>query len=78
MALIGSPEKTEWDTSAISARGRAYLDDDLSFEEIAARVIESATVISNRIEPYLRPRPRGEEWATDRIFIIRVSCKPVT
>jgi hypothetical protein len=60
----------EWDTSRLWATGRAYLDnDDLSFKEIASRVIESATVISNRIRPY-DDAPPGEEDGRQIIFIV--------
>jgi len=35
--MIRRLDKTEWDTLALSAKRRAYLDADLTFEEIAAR-----------------------------------------
>ena len=72
--MIRPPSRTEWDTSGLSAERRAYLDDGLSFEEIAARVIENATVICSRIEPYERP-PRGERKKDGRqiIFVVRVA-----
>lgn len=70
--IIRPPSKMEWDTSRLWATGRAYLDnDDLSFKEIASRVIESATVISNRIRPY-DDAPPGEEDGRQIIFIVRV------
>ncbi|MBR1227025.1 hypothetical protein JQ600_19020 [Bradyrhizobium sp. AUGA SZCCT0176] len=72
MRMIKPPSRTEWDTSALVANGRTYLDDGLSFKEIAARVIESATVISSRIEPYCTA-PRGEEDGRRIIFVVRVA-----
>ncbi|MBR1147510.1 hypothetical protein [Bradyrhizobium sp. AUGA SZCCT0431] len=57
------------------AEGRAYLDsDDLSFEEIASQVIQSATVISNRIKPY-DDAPLGEEDGRQIIFVVRVALE---
>jgi hypothetical protein len=70
--MIRSPSRTEWDTSRLSALGRAYLDNDLSFEEIVSRVIESATVISNRIKPY-DDAPLAEEDGRQIIFVVRVA-----
>jgi hypothetical protein len=68
--MIRRPDKTELDTLALSAKRRAYLDDDLSFEEIALRVIERAEVISNKIEPY-DTAPSGEKDGRQIIFIVR-------
>jgi len=72
--LIRRPDKTEWDTLALSAKRRACLDADLTFEEIAARVIESAEVISNRIEPY-RDAPPGEKDGRQIILVVRSDPK---
>jgi hypothetical protein len=68
--MIRRPDKTEWDTLALSAKRRAYLDDDLSFEEIASRVIERAEVISSKIEPY-DTAPSGEKDGRQIIFVAR-------
>jgi len=56
------------------ANGRTYLDDGLSFEQIAARMFEGTTVISSRIEPYEKPPP-GERKKDGHqvIFVIRVA-----
>ena len=74
--MIRRPDKTEWDTLALSAKRRAYLDVDLTFDEIATRVIESAEVISNRIESY-KHSPPGERREDGRqiIFIVRVELE---
>ncbi|MCK1303900.1 hypothetical protein IVB33_39910 [Bradyrhizobium sp. 24] len=69
---IKPPSKTEWDTSALAASRRAYLDEGLSFEQIAARVIGSATLISSRIEPY-RTAPGDEEDGRQIIFVVRAA-----
>jgi hypothetical protein len=68
--MIRPPSNREWDASAVSARGRAYLDDGLSYEKIAARVITSATVISARIKPY-DDAPPGEKDGRQIIFVVR-------
>jgi hypothetical protein len=69
MRIIRSPNKTEWNTSALAASGRAY---DLCFEEIAARVIESATVISARFKLYDDASP-DEEDGRQIVFVVRVA-----
>jgi hypothetical protein len=73
--LIRPPDKPEWDTSGLTAKRRAYLDEGLSFEEIAARVIASATVISARIERYCEPRLLGEKDGRQIVFVVRVGSK---
>jgi len=70
--MIKPPNKTEWDTSALAADRRTYLDDGLSFTQIAARVIESATIIDTRIEPY-RTAHHGEEDGRRIIFVVSVA-----
>ncbi|OCK55549.1 hypothetical protein [Bradyrhizobium sp. LMTR 3] len=67
--MIRPPSSTEWDTSRLSAERRAYLDKGLLFKEIAAQVIESATVISSRIEPYRT----GEKDGRQIIFVVHVA-----
>ncbi|WP_440642025.1 hypothetical protein ACSHT2_13685 [Bradyrhizobium sp. PUT101] len=68
--MITPPCTMRWDTSELSAERRSYLDEGLSFEQIAARLVESATVISSCIEPY-RTAPRGEEDGRQIIFVLR-------
>jgi hypothetical protein len=67
-----SPSATEWDMSSLSAERRAYLDEGLSFQQIAARVIDSVNVISNEIEPY-RTAPQTEKDGRQIIFVVRVA-----
>ncbi|MET3842050.1 hypothetical protein [Bradyrhizobium sp. OAE829] len=72
--MIKPPDKMEWNTAALSAKGRTYLDDNLSFEKIAAQVIKYATVISTLIEPY-HDAPHGEEDGRQIIFVVHVGLK---
>jgi hypothetical protein len=67
--MIKPPSKTEWDTSELSAERRTYLDGCLSFEQIAERMISSATVISSSIEPYRTGARDGRQI----IFVVRVA-----
>jgi hypothetical protein len=55
--MIKKPSQTEWDTSALLAARRAYLDADLSFEDIASRVVHEAKIINSKIKRYKRLPP---------------------
>jgi len=72
--MIKPPSRIEWDTSALSADRRIYLDTDLSFEQMAAQVIEHAAVIGSRIEPY-DSAPPGEKDGRQIIFVVRSDPK---
>ncbi|MEY9182367.1 hypothetical protein [Bradyrhizobium sp. USDA 313] len=70
--MIRPPDKAEWDTSVVSAKRRDYLDEGLSFDEIAARVIETATVFNCSIKPY-SDAPYREKDGRQIIFVVRVA-----
>jgi hypothetical protein len=72
------PNQTEWDTSALSAARREYLDGDYSFEDIATRVLREVKIINSRIERYRRPQPGATKdvvSARQVIFVVRVDPK---
>lgn len=54
---IRPPSRTEWDTSRM---GRAYLDDNIRFGEMAAQAVDRAAIIGGKIEPY-RNRAREDD-----------------
>jgi hypothetical protein len=57
--MIRLPFPTKWDTSQLPTNRRSYLDSDLSFQEIADRVLTEMQIIRVNIEPYKTPA-RGE------------------
>jgi hypothetical protein len=68
------PNQTEWDTSSLSAARRAYLDADLSFEDIASRVVQEAKIINSKIEPYRKLPPSATKDVVSARQVIFVIC----
>ena len=72
--MIKRPDMAQWDTSALEDARRTYLEAGLSFEQIAARVIESAQIVGSKIEPY-NTAPRGEKDGRQIIFVVRAGLE---
>ena len=70
--MFRKPSPTEWDTSRLPADRLAYLDRELSFEQIAAQIGDELHVVRARTERY-RDRPPGvPKDVRQVIFLFRV------
>lgn len=72
LLVVQAPGSQEWDSSGLPEYRRAYLDSGLSFEEIAARLVDEAKVLKAWIGPYRNP-PKGTPKQTRQAcFLLRI------
>ena len=75
MGHIGKPKPIEWDMSRLSEKRLAYLNLDLSFEQIASRFLDEAKIADVRIKGLQKPIPDVQRGTRQIIFLIRVGSE---
>jgi hypothetical protein len=68
------PDLDEWDTSNLPPSRRTYLDEGISFEDIAASTVIEAQILKTWIEPLRDPPKHGPKNFRQVCFLIRI-CK---
>jgi hypothetical protein len=71
--MIRAPFEADWNASQAPPHRRAYLESELSFEEIAARIANECEITGVLIEPYDAPAPGEPKNARQVVFRFRVS-----